>query len=200
MASSGFKSIVATLLLTGVFSLPLAAPSGAQEAAQTPPGQAEEGDVTSRLLADLQAATPAQSERIADQLRREWSRSGSASADLLLKRGRDALDAGEVAAATEHFTALIDHAPDFAEGYVGRAMAYYQLDLLGPAVADLERALTLNPVQFDAITGLGAIFEQLEQPELAYRAYEEVLMLHPGNTEVQEAMERLDAAVRGREL
>ncbi|MCC5763557.1 hypothetical protein LH496_28225, partial [Klebsiella pneumoniae] len=45
---------------------------------------------------------------------RAWSRSGSASMDLLLKRGEAALDAGDPDAAIGHLTALTDHAPDFA--------------------------------------------------------------------------------------
>ena len=36
--------------------------------------------------------------------------------DLLLGRGNEALEAEDYPTAIEHFSALIDHAPDFAEG------------------------------------------------------------------------------------
>jgi len=42
-----------------------------------------------------------------------------------LARGRDAMDAEAFDRAIEHFTALIDHAPDFAEGYNARTTAYF---------------------------------------------------------------------------
>jgi len=35
--------------------------------------------------------------------------------DLLLQRGQEAMDNEDYEAAIEHFTALTDHAPDFAE-------------------------------------------------------------------------------------
>ena len=59
-------------------------------------------------------------------------------------------------AAIEHLTALTDHAPDFAEGWHARATAYFRAVLLGPAMDDLQRALVLNPDNFDAVFGLGA--------------------------------------------
>ena len=224
IARPGFKRTVATLLLTVAFSLPFSTlgtgPATAQEVLPDPEarpglpipadpdsagpteneGPSRDGMSLDELYAELQAVSPEQSARVAEQIRRAWSRSGSASMDLLLKRGRDALEEGEWATADEHFTALTDHAPDFSEGYVGRAMARFQMDRIGPAVADLEAALALNPRHFDAIRGMAAIFEQLDQPELAYRAYEEVLLLNPGDTEVQEALARLETRVRGRTL
>ena len=70
--------------------------------------------------ADAQAAAQIEA-RIYDI----WSKSGSPSMDLLLERGRSALTEGDTRLAIEHFTALIDHAPDFAEGYNARATAFF---------------------------------------------------------------------------
>jgi hypothetical protein len=61
----------------------------------------------------------------------EWGKSGSAAMDLLFRRGEDAMDAG-TPMLQSNVTALVDHAPDFAEGYNGRASAYYQMGLYGP--------------------------------------------------------------------
>ena len=68
--------------------------------------------------ADEQAAG-----RIEQEIWIEWSKSGSAAMDLLLERGRRAMSEGQLDLAVEHFTALIDHAPDFAEGWNARATA-----------------------------------------------------------------------------
>lgn len=154
----------------------------------------------SALLAELATAGPDAARRIDRQLQALWTKSGSPSMDLLLKRGRDAMEAENLDAAIEHLTALTDHAPDFAEGWHARASAFYAADLYGPAVADLERALALNPNNYNAIFGLGAIFETFGLTTRAYQAYSRVLAIHPHHDEVGKALERLETEVEGRTL
>lgn len=120
--------------------------------------------------------------------------------DLLLKRGQDALDVDDIDAALDHLTALTDHAPDFAEGWHTLALAYYRADQFGPAADALERTLALNPVHFGALRGLGAILEQVDKPHLAYDAYSRVLTLRPHDSEVIDALERLERQVNGQTL
>jgi len=152
---------------------------------------------TDEMLAELALADESDAQALERDIRRGWSVSGSQSANLLLKRGRDALRAKKVEIAIEHFTALTDHAPDFAEGWHMRASAYYQAELYGPAIEDLGRTLALNPNHFDAIQGLGAVFEQLRDYDRAYEAYSQVLAIHPHHAAVIEAMERIESRVKG---
>jgi len=158
-------------------------------------------DRAADLLADLRAAPDAaQAERLEKELRLEWSKSGSAAMDLLLKRGRDALEVQDTAAAIEHLTALTDHAPGFAEGWAELALAYYSAEMLGPSMDALEHTLALNPDHFGALQGVAAIYEQLGDTGLAYRAYSQVLDLRPHDETVTEAMQRLETEVRGTAL
>lgn len=150
-----------------------------------------------RQLKELKTADEDQALKLAREIRRQWSISGSATADLLLKRGRDALRTKDTRAAIEHFTALTDHAPDFAEGWHARASAYYEAKLYGPAIDDLARTLALDPNHFDAIQGVGAIFEQLEDWDRAWQAYTQVMAIHPHHARVVEAMERIEPKVKG---
>ena len=184
MLTVKFKCTVAALLATVMFSLPALA----QEAT------AED------LLQQLREAEPAQAERIANRVMNEWSKSGSAAMDLLLKRGRDALETRDLDVAIGHFTALTDHAPEFAEGWHGLALAYFQTERFGPALDALERTLALNPQHFGAMRGLGAVMERVGQPELAFQAYSRVLDIHPHDAEVIEAVERLEPQVSGTAL
>lgn len=131
-------------------------------------------------------------QQVEEQIWQKWGQSGSPTADLLLDRGRTALEKGDPKVAAEHFTALIDHYPDFAEGYNGRATAYYQLGLYGPALEDIRVTLALNPKHFGAITGLALILEEMGHPEEALRAYQAVAAIHPHRPDVQEAVERLE--------
>ncbi|MDA7427165.1 hypothetical protein PGB28_01750 [Primorskyibacter aestuariivivens] len=179
-----FKHSVAAVSLIVTFSLPFGV----------------RADETGDLLQQLQQADAAEAARIEREIARSWSKSGSAAMDLLLKRGRDALDIDNLEAAIEHLTALTDHAPEFAEGFHTRAMAYFKADLIGPALGDLERVLELNPQHFGAIRGLAVVFETLGDETRAYEAYEMVLRLHPHDEEAQKGVERLRTGVQGQEL
>lgn len=179
--TSAFNSVVAAFLLA-----PLAV------AAQTPE--------LDRLFEELRAAPPEQVERIEGQIQTAWERSGSPAMDLLLRRGQDALEAGEPEVALEHFTALVDHAPDFAEGYSGRATAYYLTGRIGPALEDIRVTLRLNPRHYAALRGLAIVLEEMERPAQALEVYREVLAIHPRAEGVIEAVERLEIELEGQAL
>lgn len=152
------------------------------------------------LLETLRAA-PAEAAKSAERdVEREWSRTGSPAMDLLLKRGRDAMAKGDFVAAIDHFTALTDHAPGFAEGYHARATAYYRADLYGPALADLEKTLALNPNNFNAIFGLGVLVEELGNSRKAADLYRRVLALNPHHESAEKALEQLKTEGIGRTL
>ncbi len=130
----------------------------------------------------------------------EWSKSGSPAMDLLLRRGRQALEAGKTDVAIEHFSALIDHAPDFAEGYNMRATAYYQAGRFGLSLDDIRTTLALNPRHFGALTGLAAILEQLGEEAAALEAWRAVEDIDPSNPAVADAKERLERSTMGETL
>ncbi len=157
-------------------------------------------EVLDDLFANLLTADEVASQRIEQDIWREWSKSGSAAMDLLLMRGRDAMAAGETDAAIEHLTALVDHAPDFAEGWNARATAYFQAGEFGPSISDIAHVLSLNPRHFGALAGLGMIFEELEKPEKALEVYKAALAIHPHLGGVLQSVERLEAATAGQDL
>lgn len=152
------------------------------------------------LFEQLLSADEAASERIEQDIWREWSKSGSAAMDLLLLRGRDAMAAGDTGQAIEHLTALIDHAPDFAEGWNARATAYFQAGEYGPSIDDIAHTLTLNPRHFGALSGLGMIFEELGKSDKALEVYRAALAIHPHLGGVLESVERLEAQAAGQDL
>ncbi|MGV6849247.1 MAG: tetratricopeptide repeat protein [Marinibacterium sp.] len=170
-----------------------------KSAARTGPGAAQR-EREAALLAQLATADAAEAARIDRELQAQWRKSGSVSMDLLLKRGRDAIEVSDYRAAIEHLTALTDHAPDFAEGWHARATAFFQADLFGPAVADLERCLALNPNNYRAIYGLATLLETFGDDTLAYQAYERAADLNPHFKEAVEALDRLRPDIEGKAL
>jgi len=160
------------------------------------PARAED-DSLSALFEALKAADSASWKRIEDQIWELWSRSGSPAMDLLLERGRAAMRDDALDVAIEHLTALVENAPDFAEGWNARATAYYQAGLIGPALADIAHTLTLEPRHFGALTGLGLILEETGDSRGAIRAYEAALAIHPYRPDLREAIDRLEDELQG---
>lgn len=152
------------------------------------------------LFTRLESSDAAEAGRIEREIWLEWSKSGSPSMDLLLQRGRDAMDAGDLPAAIEHLTALVDHAPDFAEGWNARATAYFMAGEFGPAVDDIRRTLSLNPRHFGALAGLGMIFEEIGKPEKALEVYQAALAIHPRLKDVLDSVKRLEIETAGQDL
>lgn len=130
----------------------------------------------------------------------EFSRSGSDAMDLLLERGRNALEQGDSVLAVEHLTALIDHAPAFAEGYNARATAYFHSGLLGAAMADIGQTLTLEPRHFGAMSGMALILTELGRYESALKVLQSIQTLHPNMIGLSERIERLELELVGAAL
>jgi tetratricopeptide (TPR) repeat protein len=149
------------------------------------------------LFAQLKTADETQAEKLERDILLEWSKTGSAAFDLLLQRGSEAMAVGDFPTAIEHLTALIDHDPDFAEGYNARATAYYMAGEIGPSIADIRKTLSLNPRHFGALMGFAMILEELEKPDEALEVYKAALAIHPHLSGVSEAIERLETAKSG---
>ena len=180
--TSRFKCIVTALVLIVGFSMPAGAAT------------------LDELFTDLAQAERNAGARIEKQIIGIWEKSGSASFDLLLKRGKDALEDGDADVALDHFSALVDHAPDFAEAYHNRATAYYLLGMMGLALDDLRQTLAMNPRHFAAMRGVAIIMENLDRKADALEVYEAVLALHPTSADVQEAADRLKLELEGQAL
>ncbi len=164
------------------------------------PSESQGDPEVAELLAELQRPDQDGWQRLERQIARAWSRSGSATADLLLQRGRDAMRRGQTSEAIEHFTALIDHAPDFAEGYHARATAWFMDGKLGRALDDLRVTLAYNPDHFSALAGVGRIFEDLRDLERAREAYRASAAIHPHREDVKNALDRLNSQLDGTAL
>jgi tetratricopeptide (TPR) repeat protein len=163
------------------------------------PLQAQEVDLDA-LFDQLASPELADWEKVEKSIWAEWSKSGSASMDLLLERGRTAMGEQKYRKAIEHFTALTDHAPEFAEGWNARATAFFGAQEYSLSIADIGRTLALNPRHFGAMQGLGRILEELEDRENALKAYRAALAIHPHRPGLKDAIERLEARISGQDL
>ena len=199
------KPIVASLLAALWFSLPASVVAQADDSPASDPGAAQDAAPDAAKEADLlrqlrEAETPYAAGLVAAELRGLWSRSGSPSIDLLVKRGQDALEAGDPEAAIEHFTAAIDHGPGFAAAYAGRASAFYLTGRVGPAIDDLRQALLLNPNDLDSLQGFAVLLEELGRPEDALEVWARVADMNPQSEDAAREKGRLELLTEGQAL
>lgn len=180
-----FKCIVAAIWLAVGVSSPVLAQG------------ATESERLDDLFQQLHDAKPEEVGRTRGQIVALWAKSGSAAMDLLFRRAEKAMEDGEPEIAVEHFTALIDHAPDFAEGYHGRATAYYQLGLFGPAMDDLRQTLVLVPRHFGAMQGIAVMLEEIDRPKEALEVWRKVAEFAPNDPDIAEVIDRLEVQLRG---
>ena len=152
------------------------------------------------LFAELQKPDLQGWKKVQEKILTAWAHSGSDTMDLLLQRGNDALQEGRIEDAIGHFSALIDHAPDFAEGWNARATAFYLAGEYGLSIQDIQQTLALNPRHFGAMAGLGRILEQMERPKQALAIYRHAFAVHPHMPDVIKAIERLEKQVEGTAL
>ncbi|MEC7763628.1 MAG: tetratricopeptide repeat protein [Pseudomonadota bacterium] len=152
------------------------------------------------LFTSLENADETSWEQIENKIWSEWSESGSPAMDLLLQRGREATTQEDYEAAIEHLTALVENAPEFAEGWNARATAYYAAGLVGPALHDIAKTLELEPRHFGALSGLGRILEETGNDPAALEAYSEALTIHPHRPSLIRAVERLEGSLEGKSI
>jgi tetratricopeptide (TPR) repeat protein len=179
-----FKCIVTALWLLVGFSVPATAQDISLDELYQ---QLAQSDAENYTLIEQQIVTA-------------WGKSGSPAMDLLMRRGDDAMEEGAFDAAVDHFSALVDHAPGFSEGYYGRASAYYFLGKAGPALEDLRQVLAMNPRHFEAMRGLAIIMEELGRPDDALEIYQMILAIHPQSGPANEGTTRLKLQLEGQSL
>jgi tetratricopeptide (TPR) repeat protein len=154
-------------------------------------------ELLSRLA---KASTEREAKLLSAQIEKRWSRSGSDTADLLMKRAGLAMIGEDAALAAELAEKALVLAPNWAEGWSRRAFALYALDDRAGALKDLERALSLEPRHYTSLTALGHIMSASEQPKKALSAYRRAKALHPFLSELDTRINRLKPDVEGRDL
>ncbi|MVA96396.1 hypothetical protein GN330_03945 [Nitratireductor sp. CAU 1489] len=158
-------------------SLLLAVPAAATEPA--PLDKVETSRLDTLFLELKRERNEKAAERIAQRIWDEWMKSGSATVDLLLKWSSEATRKQDFAVALDFLDQIVMLEPGYAEGWNRRATVHYMMNSYSKSMADIERALNLEPRHFGALSGMGAILKATGRKKLALRAYERVLAVYP---------------------
>ena len=153
------------------------------------------------LFETLKAAkTRPEAARIAGEIQRIWSQSGSDTADLLMERADEAISNEEFPLAIEILDRLVVLQPDWAEAWNRRATVFFLTDDYRRSVADIGEVLRLEPRHYGAISGLGLIYRSLGDDKRAFKAFEQALEIYPQNESVRESLEELRPSAEGLDL
>ncbi len=109
-----------------------------------------------------------------------WFRSGDKSIDDMLQKGADHIKREQYAEAVDLLTEVTQTAPEFAEGYNQRAIAYFMLEEWEQSIDDCKKVVTLNPIHFGALAGMGQCYLRLGDLREALQAFQQALEIHPG--------------------
>lgn len=144
------------------------------------------------------ASTPLEIETIEMRIATSLQKTDSDTIGLLMQRGRQAVRQGDLDRALDHFTWVVELAPDYVDGWYSRALVYRAMDRLSEAVADIEWVVSLEPRHFQAWTKLGEIFMDIGNEPGAYNAYKFALDVNPHLEEAGRAVRALAPVVDGR--
>lgn len=92
-------------------------------------------------------------------------------------------------------TELIAHAPNFAEAYNQRAIAYFSREMFAESALDCRRVLERNPYHVGALGGLGQCYLRLDRRRDALATFRRHLKVQPFNPGLREMIETLEAEV-----
>lgn len=107
------------------------------------------------------------------------------------KKGEAALSKKDYAGAVKEFNDAITLNGEFAQAYLGRGIAQYNLGKLDDAMTDINIVIVFNPTSAEAFNTSGLIHEKLNQLPEAEKDYEKALLLKPDFEEAKKNLETL---------
>jgi tetratricopeptide (TPR) repeat protein len=205
-----------------VLSTPQEKPPAAPERKESPPAQADKVEAPAKrpqlgkvvpdspgerakLLSDLYAhlATAPDEEAakpFVEAIERVWLSPGSDTISALIERSLKAVNQQRPDLALQLLTAVVELAPDYAEGWNRRAYVFFTEGDYERSLGDLRRVLALDPNHYKAIDGIGQIMRQLDRKSQALTAYEKLMSIHPSWPNIQSTVDELRRDVEGRPL
>ncbi len=152
------------------------------------------------LFTTLKSATDKDAAKAAEnEIITLWLESGSDTVDLMMSWTLSAMESKDYGLALDYLDRMLIMKPDYAEGWNKRATVHFLKDDYPKAIADIERALALEPRHFGALSGLGTIMRDIGEKDRALDAYRKALEADPYLETVKEAVTELEGEMEGRE-
>ncbi len=133
-------------------------------------------------------------------IERVWMRSGSDTADLLMSRAGEAMEAKDWTLTQQVLDKVVAILPDWAEAWNKRATARFSDNDYAGAIEDIAHALAIEPRHFDALAGLGFILQKMDMDKRALQAFRKALEVNPRQEQLRKIVEKLSLDVDGHDI
>jgi len=151
-----------------------------------------------KLFAELrQAGSPEEAHPIEQKLDALFRVSGSPTVDLLMTRAKAALAAPDKSISRKLLDSVTRVAPDYAEGWRARAAMQAAANDDSGAMVSLQKAVDLNPRQFEAMADLASMLEDYGDKPAALKLYRRALALDPQLAEASRREKALAKELEG---
>jgi len=162
------------------------------ELARPPASALGAEDALHRVLKEASGPDAADIQEAAENaLWKCWCSTGDEDMEALMKCGIDLMERGQLKAADEKFTELIDKYPEYTEGWNKRATVRYSLKKYDDSIMDCMEVLKRKPRHFGCLSGLGLCYYGKDDTSEALRWFRKALEVNPGikNKNLVEQME-----------
>lgn len=166
------------------------------------PARADQNDPRLvRLFAQLaQAKTPPEANGVEQEIVTLWSRSGSDTADVLMTRARQAIDAQDAGTAKRLYDSVTEMRPAFAQAWYERAALLVAMDSPQEAASDLEKAIALEPRHYLALELLGKLTLDSGDKKGALALFRKAIAANPTLEALKRRVAGLTAEVEGKDI
>jgi tetratricopeptide (TPR) repeat protein len=158
-----------------------------------PDANADPEEVLDRLFAQLRQADSEDTAKVLESaIQAMWMRSGSDTADVLMKQAGAAIEKKSYGSALAILDTVVELNPDFAEGWNRRATVHFLRGDYTNSQADIERVLELEPRHYGALSGLGAIEKERGNGRAALRALRRARTINPKLEDIDDRIRKLE--------
>jgi tetratricopeptide (TPR) repeat protein len=144
---------------------------------------------------DAEAAEP-----ITESIEQLWHLSGSDTVDLLRSHAETFIKETDLDLAMQVLDAVVELAPEDAEGWHQRALLNSTRKDYEHALADLRRALAIDPNHYKALNGLGVVLEAMGDKKGALEAYRKALKVNPFLESAHQSVDELTREIEGQDI
>ena len=144
------------------------------------------------------ARSPLEARTIEARIFALWAQTESPSEALIFEQSAQLVAQGAFEHAKQKLDVLTDIAPGYVEGWSFRALVNRKVGHYDQASTDLRRVLQSEPKHFRALALLGSIFEELDDPKSALKAFEAAVEINPHLEGGEATVRRLTEEVKGR--
>jgi tetratricopeptide (TPR) repeat protein len=176
---------------------PRASKPPGQELPPPPPRAATLDDLFERLV---RTKDESEAKGITASIQRRWLRSGSDTADVLMSRAMQAVEAKDQALAIEILDRVVVLQPEWAEGWNKRATVFFMLGDVTRSMADIRETLAREPRHYGALAGLGIILQSNGDRKAAYDVFRKALALNPFLNDVKQQVQRLESELGDKDI